>query len=376
MAMAPAITAGEENDGRTVERYVFLRGTANCASPGVMRWRLASTALCLFLAAPAVAKADNNTHRVESGDSLWTIANEHGCSVEQLKKANGLERDLIVVGDELDVAVCKPGAIASPKGHPYKVKKGDTLTRIAQRNKTSITAIRRLNHLENDMIVVGQVLTIPGETPARKAVRTVVGQSKGLPWRGELAKPAQLPRAVHYYRRRTERIYAATHVVDHVRNVLQAVYDKHPKVHRLAIGDLSDKDGGPLSGHHSHQSGLDVDIGLYYRKKPSGYPKEFAPADAKNLDAKATFAMVRNFARTQHRKDGVSKIFLDYALQGVLYKYARKHGVSKRELREIFQYPDGKSAKHGVVRHERNHHDHIHVRFKCVPGDGGCREPG
>lgn len=338
-----------------------------------MRWRLASTALCLTLVAPAVAHADDNTHRVESGESLWTIANKHGCSVEKLKKANNLDGDLIVVGAELDVAVCKPGAIASPKGHPYKVKKGDTLSRIAQKHKTSVTAIRRLNHLDNDVIVVGQTLTIPGKSPARKAVRVVVGQSKGLPWRGELKKPAQLPRAVHYYRRRTGRIFGATHVIDHVRNVLQSVYDKHPKAHRLAIGDISDADGGPLSGHHSHQSGLDIDIGLYYRRKPASYPKEFAVADADTLDAKTTFTMIRNFARTQHRKDGVSKIFLEYELQGVLYRYARKHGVSKRELREIFQYPDGKTSKHGVVRHERNHADHIHVRFKCAPKDDGCR---
>jgi LysM repeat protein len=43
----------------------------------------------------------------------------------------------------------------------YTVKKGDTLTTIASRFKTTAIAIRRLNQLSNSTIHTGQVLKIP-----------------------------------------------------------------------------------------------------------------------------------------------------------------------------------------------------------------------
>ncbi len=39
--------------------------------------------------------------QVQAGDSLWTIARRHGLTVEQLKSANGLHGDLILIGQQL-----------------------------------------------------------------------------------------------------------------------------------------------------------------------------------------------------------------------------------------------------------------------------------
>ncbi|MGH7164596.1 MAG: LysM peptidoglycan-binding domain-containing protein [Nitrospiraceae bacterium] len=39
--------------------------------------------------------------QVHAGDSLWTIARRHGLTVEQLKNANGLQGDLILIGQQL-----------------------------------------------------------------------------------------------------------------------------------------------------------------------------------------------------------------------------------------------------------------------------------
>lgn len=39
--------------------------------------------------------------QVQAGDSLWTIARRHGLTVEQLKNANGLHGDLILIGQQL-----------------------------------------------------------------------------------------------------------------------------------------------------------------------------------------------------------------------------------------------------------------------------------
>lgn len=67
--------------------------------------------------------------------------------------------DTINDGDGSKVALAKK--VASAKSKVYKVKSGDTLGHIAQRNHTTVSAIKRLNHLKSDNINVGQILKIP-----------------------------------------------------------------------------------------------------------------------------------------------------------------------------------------------------------------------
>lgn len=43
----------------------------------------------------------------------------------------------------------------------YKVRSGDTLSSIAAHNQTSVQQLRKLNGLDSDMVVVGQVLQVP-----------------------------------------------------------------------------------------------------------------------------------------------------------------------------------------------------------------------
>ncbi|HSX10410.1 MAG TPA: LysM peptidoglycan-binding domain-containing protein [Chlamydiales bacterium] len=45
----------------------------------------------------------------------------------------------------------------------YKVKSGDSLEKIARVHKTNVEQIKKLNNLEQDLIVVGQELKIPNE---------------------------------------------------------------------------------------------------------------------------------------------------------------------------------------------------------------------
>ena len=47
--------------------------------------------------------SDEKAHKVRPGDSLEKIARLYKTSVERIKKANGLEQDLIVVGQELRI---------------------------------------------------------------------------------------------------------------------------------------------------------------------------------------------------------------------------------------------------------------------------------
>ena len=47
--------------------------------------------------------ADFTLYKVKPGDSLEKIARTHKISVEKIKKLNGLDQDLIVVGQELKI---------------------------------------------------------------------------------------------------------------------------------------------------------------------------------------------------------------------------------------------------------------------------------
>lgn len=50
---------------------------------------------------------------------------------------------------------------STPGSKKYKVKSGDTLSGLAQRYRTTVTAIKRLNNLRSDRINIGQILKIP-----------------------------------------------------------------------------------------------------------------------------------------------------------------------------------------------------------------------
>ena len=130
-------------------------------------------------------------------------------------------------------------------GKRYIVASGDTLASIAKRHDTSVSHLRELNDIDGSLIRVGQELRVPGSEP--RSIRQIPGQSRGRPHHGWLHHGTRLPSSAGYYRRRTERTYAAAHLVDHTVNAIQATRDQNPRLHRLAIGDLSDADGGPLS---------------------------------------------------------------------------------------------------------------------------------
>jgi len=188
-------------------------------------------------------------------------------------------------------------------------------------------------------------------------------RSIGAPWSGRLQAPARLRGGDGYHIRRPWRTYATRTTVALVKQAIEDTFDVFPKAHVLAIGDLSQESGGWISEHASHQSGRDVDLGLFYKKRPAGYPEKFVRATSTTLDAAATWKLVSSFARTQDDDGGAQFIFLDQRLQHVLYRWAEKHGVSEKRIRQVQR----------VLRHEPNHADHIHVRFKCRDRDSACR---
>jgi murein endopeptidase len=198
------------------------------------------------------------------------------------------------------------------------------------------------------------------EAPKQKKKRD---RSVGAPWSGSLQAPAKLAPGDGYFLRRPWRTYATRTTIDLVREAVKDTLETYPKVHTLAIGDFSQENGGWISEHASHQSGRDVDIGLFYKKKPKGYPAAFIKATKDTLDAAATWRLVSLLARTADDDGGVQMIFLDQALQNVLVAWAKKHEISDSRIAEVQR----------AFRHIPHHSDHLHVRFKCRERDSSCR---
>jgi len=102
---------------------------------------------------------------VRRGDTISGIALRHGVTTWALMEANGLSSPhLIYVGQRLDIpgAQGRVPAPAPTPGSTYVVRRGDTLSQIAQRVGTTVEALARPNGLANpSTITVGQVLRLP-----------------------------------------------------------------------------------------------------------------------------------------------------------------------------------------------------------------------
>lgn len=92
-------------------------------------------------------------HVVRRGDTLTSIAEDYGTTVKTLVTFNKLsDPDLLVLGQPIRI----------PAPRVYTVRRGDTLTRIAEANGTTVTQIVRLNRLADpNRLEVGQTLRLP-----------------------------------------------------------------------------------------------------------------------------------------------------------------------------------------------------------------------
>lgn len=138
---------------------------------------------------------------------------------------------------------------------------------------------------------------------------------------------------------------------------------KQPGWNGLYIGDISQPRGGPmLTGHRSHQIGLDIDIWM-------------RPADRLNLSAR--------------QRENISSISLRRANGAYTNSNWTKqhHAIIREAARDrrtarIFVFPGAKVAMCNAEKGNRKwlrkvrpwwgHHYHFHVRLNCPRGARGC----
>jgi membrane-bound lytic murein transglycosylase D len=98
-------------------------------------------------------------HVVRSGETLDGIAAALHAHTSDVAKANGLTADDGVdAGDELVVPVA--GAVASAGPQRYAVRRGDTLITVADRFGVSVEQLRRWNHLSSNFVKPGSSLAV------------------------------------------------------------------------------------------------------------------------------------------------------------------------------------------------------------------------
>ena len=95
-------------------------------------------------------------YRVKRGDSLSVIAQRYNVSLAELKSVNSISSSTIHVGQELAI----PG-IGAAEPEEHTIRRGETLSEIAQRYQVSLVSLRQANNITNDRILIGQVLKIP-----------------------------------------------------------------------------------------------------------------------------------------------------------------------------------------------------------------------
>ena len=125
--------------------------------------------------------AEAASHTVESGDSLWTLAEENNVTIESIKKENKLTSDVIVPGQIIEIGekeekeeVKEDKEDKKEETKVYTIEAGDTLFEIAVEFDVTVADLKEWNNLSSDIIFAGKELIVSGDavkaaTPVEEA---------------------------------------------------------------------------------------------------------------------------------------------------------------------------------------------------------------
>lgn len=99
-------------------------------------------------------RRDVITHKVETGDTVDSVAREYGISKDTVKWANDLTSDNLTVGSTLDI-LPRTGVL-------HTVASGDTVASIAEKYKADASIVTSFNDLEIAGVSNGQKIVVPG----------------------------------------------------------------------------------------------------------------------------------------------------------------------------------------------------------------------
>ncbi len=209
--------------------------------------------------------------------------------------------------------------------------------------------------------------------PARapSAARPAAAESIGFPNRGSLAGGVELKPSETIV---THGAYlwglpALVRLVEHAASRVAGANDGAV----LVVGDLSAREGGPIKGHDSHESGRDVDLSFYLLRGDEDYLADdhlVIERDGRaRKDKTVRFDDARNWqlveALLSFGGARVQQIFVANHLRKRLLSEGRRAGAEKSVLaRAASVLCQPKKA--------RPHDDHFHVRIRCPKGQKKC----
>lgn len=308
-------------------------------------------------AADGPGNSEGFAYVIREGDTLSRVAQRFGITLDALLAHNeGLDPDRIRPGQTVRI-------VNGLRRVVHTVERGESLSAIAARYETSIEDLLRWNRgISRHRIQAGRDLVVYTAVPESRSL------SIGTPSRGRLVHGRQLP--LHhpaFLVRRPDRAYGTDETVRWLTEAYEALHARDPDTPRVEIRDLSLEGGGPITRHHSHESGRDAD-GAYFQRR-CGELCRFRRVSPDQLDAERQWALFSYWLE----RDVVEMIFVDHSLAARIYAVARESGVSRRKLSRWFQYPRKPHQRQGIIRHYPRHADHYHVRFICPESDPDCR---
>jgi LysM repeat protein len=129
-----------------------------------------------------IQPAATRDYVVLKGDNFTTIGKKFAVSPMAIAKANpGVDSTRLQVGQKLVIPPTSTASVAAAtvsggSENTYLVKSGDTLSKIATANGTSVKDIKALNGLTTDRINVGDKLKLPAKSsPASNSTATNLG---------------------------------------------------------------------------------------------------------------------------------------------------------------------------------------------------------
>jgi len=142
-----------------IARWYGVSMSAIIAANGIVNPNRIYVGQRLRIPGVRVRPTPGTVYTVRYGDNLSLIAARFGTSVSAIVAANGIfNPSLIYPGQRLVI----PSGVTTAPLTTYVVRRGDTLSRIAARLRTSVTALIIANNLRHpSLIFPGQVLVIP-----------------------------------------------------------------------------------------------------------------------------------------------------------------------------------------------------------------------
>ncbi|MBC7794394.1 MAG: penicillin-insensitive murein endopeptidase [Clostridia bacterium] len=173
--------------------------------------------------------------------------------------------------------------------------------------------------------------------------------SIGFADEGRMLNAVQMPKGSGWVVVQPDHAWGTQETIDGLIAAAGAVYQRFPNALPLRVNHISQREGGYVRPHHSHQSGRDADLGFYYNDEGVPNIRDRRPV----MDAALNWALLRQLIT----QSDVQVILVDRKISSYLHDYALSIGEDEGWLQSVFVGPKP------LVQHARRHRDHFHVRF-------------